>query len=87
MAVCRTGEKFTKYAVLGDDVVIADQEVARVYEQSLDQLRVPLFKNPKFPIKVQLSLQRNLGSMNVEWTLLSRVSMKTLNNWYHPYGF
>ncbi|KAL0300400.1 UNVERIFIED_CONTAM: putative mitochondrial protein [Sesamum calycinum] len=30
MAVCRTGEKFTKYAVLGDDVVIADQEVARV---------------------------------------------------------
>lgn len=43
MAVCRTGEKFTKYAVLGDDVVIADQEVARVYEQSLDQLRVPIF--------------------------------------------
>lgn len=37
MAVCRTGEKFTKYTVLGDDVVIADQEVARVYEQSLDQ--------------------------------------------------
>ncbi|KAK4414747.1 hypothetical protein Salat_2581600 [Sesamum alatum] len=30
MTVCRTGEKFTKYAVLGDDVVIADQEVARV---------------------------------------------------------
>jgi len=43
MAVCRTGEKFTKYAVLGDDVVIADQEVARVYEQSLDQCWVPIF--------------------------------------------
>lgn len=55
MAVCRTGEKFTKYAVLGDDVVIADQEVARVYEQSLDQLRVPLFKNPKFPGSVEFA--------------------------------
>ena len=43
MVVCRTGEKFTKYAVLGDDVVIADQEVARVYEQSLDPLRVQIF--------------------------------------------
>ncbi|KAL0294016.1 UNVERIFIED_CONTAM: putative mitochondrial protein [Sesamum calycinum] len=40
MAVCRTGEKFTKYAVLGDDVVIADQEVARVYEQSLAWINV-----------------------------------------------
>lgn len=41
MAVCRTGEKFTKYA--GDDVVIADQEVARVYEQSLDPCWVEIF--------------------------------------------
>lgn len=39
----RPGDKFTKYAVLGDDVVIADHPVARVYEQSLDQLRVPIF--------------------------------------------
>jgi hypothetical protein len=35
-------ECFTKYAVLGDDVVIADEEVARVYEESLYDLGVTI---------------------------------------------
>ncbi|CAE5979756.1 unnamed protein product [Arabidopsis arenosa] len=32
------GVRFTSYAVLGDDVVIADQEVAKVYESALGGL-------------------------------------------------
>lgn len=31
------GRVFTDYAVLGDDVVIADKNVASVYESSLDK--------------------------------------------------
>ncbi|KAK4547808.1 hypothetical protein RGQ29_032505 [Quercus rubra] len=34
------GMRFDKYAVLGDDVVIADPEVGRVYEETLKRLGV-----------------------------------------------
>ena len=34
------GRRFMSYAVLGDDVVIADQEVASVYEKALGRLGV-----------------------------------------------
>lgn len=36
------GLKFKSYAVLGDDVVIADQEVAKVYESAVGQLGVQI---------------------------------------------
>ena len=36
------GVRFTSYAVLGDDVVIADQEVAKVYESALGGLGVKI---------------------------------------------
>lgn len=36
------GVRFTSYAVLGDDVVIADQEVAKVYESALGGLGVTI---------------------------------------------
>lgn len=32
------GLRFEKYAVLGDDVVIADEEVAKVYEPAFGSL-------------------------------------------------
>jgi hypothetical protein len=31
---------FYRYAVLGDDVVIADEQVAKVYEHALSQMGV-----------------------------------------------
>jgi hypothetical protein len=34
------GRRFTDYAVLGDDVVIADASVARIYRSILDNLGV-----------------------------------------------
>lgn len=36
------GVRFTSYAVLGSDVVIADQEVAKVYESALGRLGVTI---------------------------------------------
>lgn len=36
---------FTKYAVLGDDVVIADQRVAEQYLDTLEWYGIPIFRN------------------------------------------
>lgn len=36
------GRRFTRYGVLGDDIVIADQSVAEVYADLLDQLGVKI---------------------------------------------
>lgn len=36
------GERFTRYALLGDDIVIADNRVAHVYTQFLDELGVTI---------------------------------------------
>lgn len=35
---CYPGERITRYALLGDDIVIADDRVAHVYTQFLDEL-------------------------------------------------
>lgn len=37
------GVYFDRYAVLGDDVVIADEEVAKVYEQGLKELGLSIY--------------------------------------------
>jgi len=36
------GQLFTKYAVLGDDVLITDEKVANEYAQALSKLGVPI---------------------------------------------
>jgi hypothetical protein len=49
------GQLFDRYAVLGDDVVIADHEVAQVYERALGELGVT--------ISYQKSLISDTGSL------------------------
>jgi hypothetical protein len=39
------GVKFTAYAILGDDIVIGDTDVAMVYAQCLEKLGVDISKN------------------------------------------
>lgn len=34
----RPGERFTDYAILGDDIIIADEAVAKEYELALQRL-------------------------------------------------
>ena len=36
------GQKFDKYAILGDDVVICGIEVAKIYKQTLAELGVDI---------------------------------------------
>ena len=56
------GTKFSDYAVLGDDVVIAHEAVAKVYEQALGNLGVTI-SYQKSLISARPSLQRDLGSV------------------------
>lgn len=80
------GVLFTQYAVLGDDVVIADEKVAKVYESVLDRLGVT--------ISYQKSLISHTGSAEFAKRFrvrnlsvdLSPISIKALLNCFHPYG-
>lgn len=82
----RPGQRFTAYAVLGDDVVIADREVGEAYEAALDRLSVK--------ISYQKSLISNTGAaefakrflVNGLTKDLSPISVRSLCNFYHPYG-
>lgn len=42
------GRLFDQYAVLGDDVVIADQKVAIAYEQALSDIKVTISYQKRF---------------------------------------
>ena len=80
------GVRFTKYAVLGDDVVIADSSVAKVYEANLHRLNVS--------ISYQKSLISDSGGAEFAKRFrvkgltkdLSPVSARSLCNFFHPYG-
>jgi hypothetical protein len=80
------GERFIKYAVLGDDVVIADERVAQEYAQALGGLGVM--------ISYQKSLISHSGAAEFakrfrvrNLTLdFSPVSCRALLNSHHPYG-
>ena len=78
--------RFSKYAVLGDDVVIADEQVAKVYEQALGSLGLS--------ISYQKSLISHTGSAEFAKRFrvrdlskdLSPISAQALLNSHHPYG-
>jgi len=80
------GAKFDRYGVLGDDVVIADREVARVYEATLGRINVG--------ISHQKSLISETGAAEFAKRFrvrglkkdLSPVSARALCNFFHPYG-
>jgi len=80
------GLRFDKYAVLGDDVVIADEQVAKVYEQALGSLG--------FSISYLKSLLSHTGSAEFAKRFrvrdlskdLSPISAQALLNSHHPYG-
>lgn len=91
VVLCRTSVPrprlcFEKYGVLGDDVVIADQKVAEVYEQSLKGLGVDIF--------YQKSLISSTGCAEFAKRFrvrgltrdLSSVSFRSLLNSHHPFG-
>lgn len=80
------GRKFDRYAVLGDDVLIADPRVAPVYASLLDRLGVSISSSK--------SLISDTGCMEFAkrfWVDggqkdLSPLSLRCLLNYYHPNG-
>lgn len=80
------GKRFLDYAVLGDDVIIANDRVAPIYSSLIDKLGVK--------ISLQKSLISNSGAaefakrflVNGMGTDLSPVSVKSLTNYFHPLG-
>ncbi|CAA0822083.1 Mitovirus RNA-dependent RNA polymerase, partial [Striga hermonthica] len=80
------GLRFDKYCVLGDDVVIADKQVAPVYASLLDDLGVD--------ISVSKSLVSETGCVEFAKRFLvdglkkdlSPVSARCVQNYYHPHG-
>ncbi|ROV86622.1 hypothetical protein VSDG_10208 [Cytospora chrysosperma] len=82
----KPGIKFRQYAVLGDDVLITDPDVAKVYEKSLSDLGVA--------INYQKSLISDCGAAEFGKRFrydmlkedLSPISIRSLLNSYHPFG-
>lgn len=79
------GVLFQSYAILGDDVVIADEEVARLYESALGRLEVQ--------ISYTKSLISHSGSTEFAKRFrvkdlrkdLSPISIRNLMNSHHPF--
>ncbi|GJY21972.1 RNA-dependent RNA polymerase, mitoviral [Tanacetum coccineum] len=77
---------FTNYAVLGDDVVIADENVATRYKESLDLLQVVISKEKSLISRsgsAEFAKNFRVRDLTVD---LSPVSIKALLNTFHPYG-
>lgn len=80
------GKRFNKYAILGDDVVIADREVATVYAETLAKLNVG--------ISYQKSLISDTGCAEFAKRLrvrdlrkdISPISIRALLTFYNPFG-
>lgn len=77
------GQKFDKYAILGDDVVICGIEVAKIYKQTLAELGVD--------ISMSKSLISHSGSAEFAKRFsfgvnLSPVSIRNLLNSHHLPG-
>lgn len=68
------GVYFDRYAVLGDDVVIADEEVAKVYEQGFKELGLSI-SYEKSLISALPSLLKDFGSAKKD---VSPVSIRAL---------
>lgn len=77
---------FDRYAILGDDVVIADEAVAQTYLEGLRRFDIP--------VSVQNTLVSNNRSFEFAKRFftcqgkvnLSPVSVSGLHNAHHPYG-
>lgn len=80
------GRVFRDYAVLGDDVVIADERVAQVYADALSKLGVTI-SHAKSLIShrgaAEFAKRFRVRNLTVD---LSPVSASACLNCHHPYG-
>ncbi|KAK6923544.1 RNA-dependent RNA polymerase, mitoviral [Dillenia turbinata] len=77
---------FTDYAILGDDVVIADRRVASAYSANLERLGVSISHGKSLISKsgaYEFAKKFRIKGGTVD---LSPVSLSSLRNFFHPYG-
>nr|GEU58150.1 hypothetical protein [Tanacetum cinerariifolium] len=85
LVVCRTCVPvFTNYTVLGDDVVIVDENVATRYKESLDLLRVVISKEKSLISRSGSAEFANSFRVRDLTVDRSSVSIKALLNTFHP---
>ena len=80
------GKRFTRYAILGDDICIADSKVAKVYRDALDTLKVQV-SLPKSLVSeigcAEFAKKLRVRALTVD---LSPVSFQNLLNSHHIAG-
>ena len=80
------GKVFSKYVVLGDDVVIADKGVALVYASVLEKLGVSISKFKSLISDtgyIEFAKRFLVNGLRKD---LSPISVRCLSHYYHPYG-
>ncbi|KAI3702105.1 hypothetical protein L6452_27789 [Arctium lappa] len=83
---CVSGKGFTNYVVLGDDVVIADENVVTRYKESLDLLQVVISKEKSLISRSGSAEFTNNFRVRDLIVDISPYSIKALLNTFHPYG-
>lgn len=80
------GKRFCDYAVLGDDVVIADEHVAPIYASIIERLGVSISYTKSLISDsgcVEFAKKFLVNQLEVD---LSPISMRVMMNYFHPFG-
>jgi hypothetical protein len=77
--------RFTKYAVLGDDVLICDRKVADQYTTILNSLKVSISSSKSLISDCGCAEFAKRFLVNDLTLDLSPVSARSLSNYFHPY--
>ncbi|KAG6467742.1 hypothetical protein ZIOFF_074389 (mitochondrion) [Zingiber officinale] len=80
------GQRFTKYAALGDDIVICDSKVATLYRSVLDRFLVKISKLKSLESRTGCAEFRKRFIVDNMAKDLSPVSCKALLSYSHLYG-
>lgn len=81
-------QRFTRYAVLGEDVVIADSKVAEHYVRGLENLGVSISWSKSLISETgcaEFSKRFRIHALKKRKDL-SPISVKSVMNTHHPYG-
>jgi len=80
------GVRFDRYAILGDDVLICDENVAQVYASVLEEFGVQISLSKSLISKTGCAEFAKRFLVNELRLDLSPISSRCLSNFSHPYG-
>ena len=80
------GRTFLEYAVLGDDVLIADERVATLYRQKVEALGVTISEAKSLVSSTGCAEFAKRFLVNGLRLDLSPISARCLSNYFHPHG-